>query len=87
MGTEFSHFYECENSKKMNTTISLKPCTNCGEKDFDRSQVVYYNKGCFCSDLCKAEDIRKTNLHKGRIDYTQSYVPLTLMMSSVNGRV
>jgi hypothetical protein len=63
---------------------SYKICITCGKHIFDN--VIVYNKGIFCGEECKNEDINRSNIHRSTIDYFQNYVPHTLMMSSINGR-
>lgn len=70
----------------MNITVPKKACTTCGEINFDRSAIIYYNKGVFCSETCRDEDKRRSELHSPNINYHQNYVPFTLMLHSTNGR-
>lgn len=75
----------------MNTTLTTvnKSCTTCGDQNFDRSAVIYYNKGTFCSIECKEEDIRRTNLRSEHIKYVHRLKEspgFTLMMHSTSGR-
>lgn len=71
----------------MNIQVSKKNCTNCGIRDFDRNQIIYYNKGAFCNETCKSEDIRKSEIHSPTINYITKNPPRTLMMNSTSGRI
>lgn len=72
--------------RKMDISVSKKACTTCGEINFDRSAIIYYNKGVFCGEKCRDEDIRRSELHSPIIKYHQNYVPFTLMMHHQSGR-
>lgn len=67
----------------------MNSCVTCGKKlDFGTIEYrnsIYYNKGLFCTQTCKDEDIKRLN-RIGTIDKITYPPPRTLMMNQTNGR-